>query len=186
MPRSKATVNIENVVASAALNQRVDLNALVKGHPSLEHQPHKFPGLVFKLEDPKTTTTIFSSGKIMCVGAKSEEEAREAMMKIIKKVKKRIRINADKPEVKILNIVASADLGGSIDLEKASSTLRKTMYEPEQSPSMIYRMDDPRVVVLLFASGKLMCTGAKKEQEAHIAVHKLQETLEEQDLISYK
>jgi transcription initiation factor TFIID TATA-box-binding protein len=60
------------------------------------------------------------------------------------------------------------------------------MYEPEQFPGLIYRMDEPKVVVLLFASGKLVCTGAKKEQDVYDAVRKLHKILEDQDLIFYE
>ena len=91
-----------------------------------------------------------------------------------------------KPIISIQNIVASAGLGGYIDLEKCTYSLQKTMYEPEQFPGLIYRMDDPKVVILLFASGKLVCTGAKKEGEVHRAVGILQKTLEEKELISYE
>jgi transcription initiation factor TFIID TATA-box-binding protein len=73
-----------------------------------------------------------------------------------------------------------------IDLEKAACTLGKTMYEPEQFPGLIYRMDEPKVVILLFASGKLVCTGAKKEQDVYDAVHKLHGILEEKELIFYE
>ncbi|MGB9842229.1 MAG: TATA box-binding protein, partial [Candidatus Bathyarchaeales archaeon] len=83
------------------------------------------------------------------------------------------------------NIVASAGLGGMIDLEKAAYTLGKTMYEPEQFPGLIYRMDEPKVVILLFASGKLVCTGAKREQDVYDAVQKLHALLEEKKLIFY-
>jgi len=84
-----------------------------------------------------------------------------------------------------VNIVASVSLGGMIDLEKAVRPL-KAMYEPEQFPGVIYRMDEPRVVMLLFASGKLVCTGAKKEQDVYDAVHKLHRMLEEKELIFYE
>ncbi len=87
--------------------------------------------------------------------------------------------------MKIQNIVASAALGGLIDLEKAAFSLGKTMYEPEQFPGLIYRMDEPKVVILLFASGKLVCTGAKKEQDVYDAVEKLHVLLEEKGLIFY-
>jgi transcription initiation factor TFIID TATA-box-binding protein len=65
-------------------------------------------------------------------------------------------------------------------------TLGKTMYEPEQFPGLIYRMDEPKVVILIFASGNLVCTGAKKEQDVYDAVHKLHGSLEEQNLIFYE
>ncbi|MGD8543760.1 MAG: TATA-box-binding protein [Candidatus Bathyarchaeota archaeon] len=186
MPKVKASVNIENVVASATLNQKVDLNAVVKGYPGVEYRPEQFPGLVFRLKRPKTATLIFNSGKMVCTGAKSEKEARRAVMKVIKELKKSGIIIIGKPELKIQNIVASANLFGMIDLEKAAYTLGKTMYEPEQFPGLIYRMQEPKVVILLFASGKLVCTGAKREQDVYDAVEKLHQKLEDQNLIYYE
>jgi len=185
MPKVKAVINIENVVASATLKQKVDLNAVVKSYPGVEYRPEQFPGLVFRLKKPKTATLIFNSGKMVCTGAKSEKEAKRAVMKIIKELKKGGIIIISKPELKIQNIVASASLGGTIDLERAAFELGKTMYEPEQFPGLIYRMDDPKVVILLFASGKLVCTGAKREQDVYEAVNKLHEILEEKNLIYY-
>jgi transcription initiation factor TFIID TATA-box-binding protein len=123
---------------------------------------------------------------MVCTGAKSEKEARRAVMKVAKELKKGGIIIISKPELKIQNIVASASLGGMIDLEKAAYTLGKTMYEPEQFPGLIYRMDEPKVVILLFASGKLACTGEKKEADGYTAVHKLHGILEKQNLIFYE
>jgi transcription initiation factor TFIID TATA-box-binding protein len=131
MPQSKAIIKIENVVASATLNQKVDLNAVVRSYPDVEYRPEQFPGLVFRLKRPKTATLIFNSGKMVCTGAKSEKEARRAVMKVTKELKKGGIIIISKPELKIQNIVASVSLGGMIDLEKAAYTLGRTMYEPE-------------------------------------------------------
>lgn len=185
MPVIKPEISIENVVASATLNQKVDLNAVVKGYPGVEYRPEQFPGLVFRLKRPKTATLIFNSGKMVCTGAKSEKEARRAVMKVVKELKKGGIIIISKPELKIQNIVASASLGGMIDLEKAAYTLGRAMYEPEQFPGLIYRMEDPKVVILLFASGKLVCTGAKKEEDVYIAVDSLHVLLEDKALIFY-
>ena len=121
----------------------------------------------------------------MCTGGKSERLARKAVTKVVDELKRNGIVILGKPEIQIQNIVASAGLGGSIDLEKSTYSLKRTMYEPEQFPGLIYRMDDPKVVILLFASGKLVCTGAKKEAEVHRAVGILQETLEEKALITY-
>jgi transcription initiation factor TFIID TATA-box-binding protein len=186
MPKVEASIRIQNVVASATLNQRVDLNAVVKGNPGVEYRPAQFPGLVFRLKRPKTATLIFNSGKMVCTGAKSAKEARRAVTKVVKELKKSGIIIIGKPELKIVNIVASASLGGLIDLEKAAYSLRRTMYEPEQFPGLIYRMDEPKVVILLFASGKLVCTGARKEGDVHEAVGKLHKKLEEEELIFYE
>jgi transcription initiation factor TFIID TATA-box-binding protein len=186
MPKTRAIISVENVVASATLNQQVDLNAVVKSFPGVEYRPEQFPGLVFRLKRPRTATLIFHSGKMVCTGARSEKEARRAIMNVVKEMKNSGIIILRKPEIKIQNIVASASLGGKIDLEQAVSTLGKTMYEPEQFPGLIHRMDEPRVVILLFATGKLVCTGAKKEQDVYDAVHKLHESLEERNLIFYE
>ena len=186
IPEVVASIRIENVVASATLNQRIDLNAVVKGYPGVEYRPEQFPGLVFRLKRPKTATLIFNSGKMVCTGAKSEKESKGAVMKVVRELKKSGIIIIGKPELKIQNIVASANLAGLIDLERSAYSLGRTMYEPEQFPGLIYRMDVPKVVILLFASGKLVCTGAKQEEDVYEAVTKLHETLELEDLIYYE
>jgi transcription initiation factor TFIID TATA-box-binding protein len=181
----QAYINIENVVATATLNQNIDLNSIVRIFPGVEYRPEQFPGLVYRLRKPKTTTLIFSSGKMVCTGAKSERQAGKAVTKVVDELKTNGVIILRKPEIQIQNIVASAGLGGHIDLEKSTYSLKRTMYEPEQFPGLIYRMDDPKVVILIFSTGKLVCTGAKKEAEVHRAVAKLQETLKEKELIAY-
>ena len=186
MPKTKAIINIQNVVATGTMNQKVDLNAVVKGYPGVEYRPEQFPGLVFRLKRPKTATLIFSSGKMVCTGARSGKDSRRAIMKVVKELKKGGVIILSKPDVKVVNVVASAILGGKVDLEKTVVTVRRTMYEPEQFPGLIYRMDKPKVVILVFASGSLVITGAKKEQDVYDAVHKLHEILEEQNLIFYE
>jgi transcription initiation factor TFIID TATA-box-binding protein len=92
---------------------------------------------------------------------------------------------ANKPTVNIQNIVASIELGGEIDLESVVYKLKRVMYEPEQFPGAVYRMDEPKVVFLIFSAGKLVCVGAKKEHDVYEAVSKIQRLLEEQGLIFY-
>jgi transcription initiation factor TFIID TATA-box-binding protein len=185
MPNLRDSIRIENVVSSVTLNQKIDLNAVVKGNPLVEYRPEKFPGLVFRLKKPKTAILIFSTGKMVCTGAKSEKESKRAVMKVVKELKKSGIVIIGKPEINVVNIVASANLLGRIELEDCAYSLGKTMYEPEQFPGLIYRMDEPKVVILLFASGKLVCTGATKEEDVYIAVDNLHKDLEEKDLIYY-
>ena len=186
MPQIHASINIENVVASATLKQTIDLNSVVKAFPGVEYRPEQFPGLVFRLKKPKTATLIFNSGKMVCTGAKSEQQAKKAVRKVVQELKNNGILIVGKAAIKVQNIVASASLGGKIDLEKSAYTLSRTMYEPEQFPGLIYRMAVPKVVILLFASGKLVCTGAKREEEVYDAVNKLHELLEEEALIYYE
>lgn len=185
MPRTKAIVNIENVVASATMSQVIDLNSVVKAFPGVEYRPEQFPGLVFRLKKPKTATLIFNSGKMVCTGAKSEGQAKKAVNRVVQELKNNGMVIVGRPVIQIQNIVASASLGGKIDLERAAYSLGRTMYEPEQFPGLIYRMEDPKVVILLFASGKLVCTGAKREEEVYRAVNNLHEKLETDKLIFY-
>jgi len=186
MPKTEAVISIQNVVACSSLNQKIDLNAVVKGYPGVEYRPEQFPGLVFRLKRPKTGILIFSTGKMVCTGAKSGKEARGAVMKVVKELKKCGIIVLSKPDFEVVNIVASASLGGNVDLEKAVTVLGSCMYEPEQFPGLIYRMTEPKVVILVFASGSLVCTGAKKEQDVYDSVRKLHVMLEEQNLIFYE
>jgi len=185
MPQTKAIVSIENVVASASINQRVDLNQITKNFIDVEYHPDRFPGLVFRLKVPKTATLVFSSGKMVCTGAKSEKLAREAVQEVVRRLRKGgIPIEND-AEIVIQNMVASANLGGKVHLEEAARTLPKSMYEPEQFPGLIHRMPDPKTVILLFASGKLVCTGAKRESDVYRAVSTLHVMLEEKGLMVY-
>jgi len=179
------SIEIQNVVASVTINQRLDLAQIQKTFPDVEYKPAQFPGLVFRLQKPKTATLIFSSGKMVCTGAKSEQESIKAVQTVIKLLKKEGFLIQQEPQIEIQNIVASIDLHGIINLEQAANMLENTMYEPEQFPGLIFRMMEPKVVILMFASGKLVCTGAKTEKEVHDAVYKLKLILEENNLITY-
>lgn len=180
------SANIQNVVASATLGQDLDLNSILRVFPGAEYRPESFPGLIFRLKKPKSVTLIFSSGKMVCTGSKSERQAKKAVLRVVDELKRNGIVITGNPAIQIQNIVASAGLKGSIDLEKMAYTLEKTMYEPEQFPGLIYRMDDPKAVFLVFSSGNLVCTGTKKEEEVQSAVAKLQEMLEKLELISYE
>jgi len=176
-------VKIQNVVASATLDQKINLLDIMKIFRNVEYRPKQFPGLVFRLKKPKTATLIFGSGKMVCTGAKSEKQARSAVMKVVRELKTNGIIILGKPKIVIQNMVASANLHGKIDLETAVDILDNIMYEPEQFPGAIYRMKEPKVVMLLFASGKLVITGAKREEQVHEAAEKIRAILIDFDLL---
>ena len=178
-------IQLQNVVATASLDQKLDLMAIMKVFRNVEYRPKKFPGLVFRLKRPKTATLIFRTGKMVCTGAKSEKLAHTAIRKVVKELKNNGIIILGKPVIVIQNIVASANLQGKIDLELAADIMENVMYEPEQFPGLIYRMGEPKVVILIFASGKLVCTGGKSAEMVDIAVAKLNDYLEEEELIYY-
>jgi transcription initiation factor TFIID TATA-box-binding protein len=174
---------IQNVVASVTLDQKINLLDIMKVFRNVEYRPKQFPGLVFRLKRPKTATLIFGSGKMVCTGAKSEKQARSAVKKVVRELKTNGIIILGKPKIVIQNMVASANLHGKIDLETMSDVLENVMYEPEQFPGAIYRMTEPKVVLLIFASGKLVITGAKREEQVHEAVEKIRAILIDYELL---
>ena len=176
-------IKVVNVVASVTLDQKFNLIDIMKTFRNVEYNPKRFPGLVFRIKRPKTATLIFSTGKMVCTGAKSEKLARRAVHKVVRELKNNGIIILNRPKIVIQNMVASANLHGSIDLETAADVLDNVMYEPEQFPGLIYRMADPKTVLLLFASGKLVCTGAKSEEMVHESVAKMYEVLQDNDLL---
>jgi len=190
MLKAEPVVKIENIVASATAKHRIELNSVVRAFPDAEYRPGRFPGLVFRLKKPKTSTLIFGSGKMICTGARSENEARRALRKLVKVLKEGGILIVGNPEMKIVNVVATVNLGGSVDLLELYESERgmrgKIVYEPEQFPGLIYRMDSPRAVFLIFSSGKLVCTGARKEEDVHQAAIKLHRKLEEKNLIHHE
>jgi len=144
-----------------------------------EYEPQTFPGLIFRLKEPKTATLLFHSGKLVCTGSKNLEQVGRAVRTVALNVKEAgIPIKAY-PVCQVQNIVASADLGQPINLTSVviSLGLERVEYEPEVFPGLVYRLSDPKVVILLFGSGRLVCTGARKPQDVEAAVNKIREEL---------
>jgi transcription initiation factor TFIID TATA-box-binding protein len=172
-------IKIQNVVASATLNQTFSLIDILKNFKNTEYRPERFPGLVFRLKRPKTAILIFSTGKMVCTGAKSEKLAKSAVRQVVRELKAGGIIVLGKPVTIIQNMVASANLQDKVDLETAADLLDNVMYEPEQFPGLIYRMNDPKTVLLIFSSGKIVCTGGKSERMVHESVNRLYNVLDE-------
>ena len=180
-----AKIQIENVVASTTLGVELDLQSIALSLDGAEYEPEQFPGLIYRLKDPKTATLLFRSGKVVCTGAKSLPHVEIAINKVAKQLEKAgIKIKT-KPKVDVQNIVASSDLGQEIYLNAIAISLglERVEYEPEQFPGLVYRIDVPKVVVLLFGSGKLVCTGAKHVEDVGAAVDKITEELKAAGLL---
>ena len=186
--RIEPEVTIHNVVASARFKHGIDLKSIVKAFPNVEYRPEKFPGLAFKLEKPKSCCLIFNNGKMVCTGTKSARQARRAILKVARELKKNGIVILGKPELEIQNIVASVGLGNVVvDLEEfiyaAQDCGKRVMYEPDQFPGAIYHMEDPKVVFLIFSTGKLVCVGARREEDVYRATQNLLTILEETNVI---
>jgi transcription initiation factor TFIID TATA-box-binding protein len=170
-------VRIENIVATVIFEHQLDLDLIEQGVSNIEYNPDQFPGLILRLDSPKVTALIFRSGKMVVTGAKRTSDLIKAVKKILRMFIKSGVTVSGKPRIQIQNIVASANLGMEVLLEKAAYLLENTMYEPEQFPGLIYRLTDPKVVLLIFSSGKMVITGAKSEEEVEKAVNYTYKTL---------
>jgi transcription initiation factor TFIID TATA-box-binding protein len=165
---------IENVVATVVveITEKIDLNIIARKHADVEYNPERFPGLVMRIQKPKATILIFSTGKMVVTGLRKASEAGRVVEKVVKNIKK-AGIKVSNPEITIQNIVASGDLHTNIDLNMAAIVMEYAMYEPEVFPGLIYRMQEPKTVFLIFSTGRIVCTGAKKKEIVREAVKKL-------------
>ncbi len=174
-------IKIVNIVVSSSLGHDIPLEKMAATLSNTEYNPEQFPGLVIRIKEPKTSALIFSSGKIVCTGARTIEKVQESIKKIIKSLEKiNIKIQI-KPEIKIQNIVASGGVGMDLNLNVLATKLQNVEYEPEQFPGLVYKLPptktNPQATFLLFSNGKIVCTGTKSEKEVHLALDKLIENL---------
>ncbi len=169
---STAKINIENVVASASIADKLNIKDISNILDEAEYEPEQFPGVIYRLKEPKVAILIFGSGKVVCTGAKKPEMARIALELLTQRLGDAGISVVKNPEITVQNMVATWDTGHAFDLAALilSFGLERVEYEPEQFPGMVFRLDDPKVVMLFFTSGKVVCTGAKSVKELERAV----------------
>jgi len=160
---------LQNIVSTVSLGCPLDLKKIALHARNAEYNPKRFAAVIMRIRDPRTTALIFSSGKMVCTGAKSEEDSRLAARKYARIIQK-LGFPAKFKEFKIQNMVGSCDVKFPIRLEGLMLTHSQfSSYEPELFPGLIYRMVKPRIVLLIFVSGKVVLTGAKERQDIHEA-----------------
>lgn len=160
---------LQNIVSTVNLNCKLDLKKIALHARNAEYNPKRFAAVIMRIREPRTTALIFSSGKMVCTGAKSEDDSRLAARKYARIIQK-LGFNAKFLDFKIQNMVGSCDVKFPIRLEGLVLTHSKfSSYEPELFPGLIYRMVKPRIVLLIFVSGKVVLTGAKVRREIYDA-----------------
>jgi len=173
-------IRIQNIASTANFGVRLDLKKIALKCRNTEFNPRRFGAVVMRLREPRATALMFASGKICVTGVKSTHNATLAMKKFHYIVERIGFQPKDKMDFKVQNIVGTADCGFPIRLEGlvyAHSAFAS--YEPELFPGLIYRLVSPRVVFLIFVSGKIVITGAKKESDLANALTKLYPVLVE-------
>ena len=177
------TYEIQNVVATVIteIKEKIDLKIIARAYPDIEYNPERFPGLVMRVIKPKATGLIFSTGKMVITGMKRHTEAPSVVNQIIARVTK-CKIAMKDPIITIQNFVVSGDIKCGIDLNKATVVMDNVMYEPEVFPGLIYRMKEPKSVLLLFSTGKIVCTGVKDEETVKLVFDKLYRVVREYEV----
>lgn len=172
-PPAGLTPVLQNLVATVNLGCPLTLQTIASQARNAEYNPRRFAAAIIRIRDPKTTALIFASGKMVITGAKSEEDARSAartFAKVVQKVGFPVRFM----EFKLQNVVGSVDVKFPIRLEGlAFAHALFCSYEPELFPGLIYRMKVPKVVMLVFVSGKVVLTGAKSKNDIYEAFNQI-------------
>ncbi|CAR65957.1 DEHA2G11836p [Debaryomyces hansenii CBS767] len=170
---------LQNIVATVNLDCRLDLKTIALHARNAEYNPKRFAAVIMRIREPKTTALIFASGKMVVTGAKSEDDSKLASRKYARIIQK-LGFNAKFTDFKIQNIVGSCDVKFPIRLEGlAFSHGTFSSYEPELFPGLIYRMVKPKIVLLIFVSGKIVLTGAKQREEIYAAFEAIYPVLSE-------
>ncbi|XP_020092615.1 TATA-box-binding protein-like isoform X2 [Ananas comosus] len=168
-----------NIVSTVNLDCKLDLKAIALQARNAEYNPKRFAAVIMRIREPKTTALIFASGKMVCTGAKSEQQSKLAARKYARIIQK-LGFPAKFKDFKIQNIVGSCDVKFPIRLEGlAYSHGAFSSYEPELFPGLIYRMKQPKIVLLIFVSGKIVLTGAKVRDETYAAFENIYPVLTE-------
>jgi transcription initiation factor TFIID TATA-box-binding protein len=170
---------IVNLVASSSLGGNLDLYNLATAIPEIEYEPEQFPGAILKINEPKVSLLLFKNGKIIVSGASNEKNIKTAIkkaMKIISEVQSDLKVKR-RISYDIVNLVATSSLNRQIDLFNMAITLDNIEYEPEQFPGAIVRLYNPKLTILLFKNGKLICAGAKSEEDISKSLNKLRRKL---------
>jgi|TARA_E500000331_G_scaffold331118_1_gene353215 transcription initiation factor TFIID TATA-box-binding protein len=171
---------IVNVVASTQLTESLDLYDIADILDK-DYEAEQFPGLTYRVEDPKVCVLLFRSGKAVATGAKSVDDIHAAFQKVHNELTDAgFQLwDFDQDSIEIQNLVVTHNYGNTLDLSELIITMPfdKTEYEPEVFPGLIYRIDDPKSVCLVFSSGKCVITGCKSLDEAEEATEHLVEEL---------
>jgi len=170
---------IENIVASTKICSKIDVKQLSEKILDFKFTPDEFEGVTMKLDSPKTAILLFPDGKLVCTGAKSNQELEDSIKKIVKKIKDAGFALMKNHEITIENVIASTDLKKEMHLSSINKglLLQNVEYQPEKFPGLIYKIKETCATLLLFSSGKLVCSGTKSLEDANSAIDLMKEKL---------
>lgn len=173
------SLKIENIVASGTIAESIDLTQFSENTENCELNKKRFPGAVYRIPDPKIACLVFSSGKIVLTGLRDHKALARGIALVQQAIKKAGMEPHKEPRVAVTNMVCSYNLGRFININRLSVTLNleNIEYEPEQFPGLVYRIKDPKIVVLVFSSGKIILTGGRTLEDIKKGLDILEEKL---------
>ena len=231
--RDEERLTVVNVVASTRVAEELDLPDIAI-QLNCEYEPEQFPGLVYRVVDPKLAILMFRSGRAVCTGGKNQNNIEVGIERMTKDLRDAGIETWDLKdvEIEVQNMVATYSLfypedyagvarmddnntrvidtsdgiraATDEEVKEEDSRIRgiregeplaalprklnlnnltfhlpfdKVEYEPEQFPGLIYRLDYPKVVCLIFSSGKMVITGARTKSDLFEAVQFIQDEL---------
>jgi transcription initiation factor TFIID TATA-box-binding protein len=172
---------INNIVSTANLGTCLNLKFISLKIKNTEYNSNKNSTLIYKSKDNKVTMIIYSSGKMLCSGAKNEKESKSACIKFYKIVKK-LGFNVELKDFKIQNIVACYDIKYKLSLLKLYYVINNLInnskklgnnnnyckYNKDNKdnfPNIVFYINDEKIIINFFESGKIVISGAKKRKE---------------------
>jgi len=172
-------ITVENIIAYAKIADELDIHKIAEKIPGFMYDPNEFSGLTLKLDEPNVAILLLPNGKVICTGAKKIEDIEYSMKEVSNKIKNiGIKI-ITKTELEIQNIIVSTDFGKELNLDLISKGLKieNLTYEPNQFPGLIYQMEEIDALMLIFNSGKIVCTGVKNLDDASKAIELIKEKI---------
>ena len=181
---------IQNLVCTAQLNCQLRLREIALQEQNTQYEPKRFSGLIMRIKEPKATSLIFSNGKIIVLGTKTEEDSRNACRKI-GRIIQRINYPVKLTNIKIQNMVGSCDVKFQINLIRLNNNINRFVkssrvaFEPEIFPGLIYKLIPdkspnkenneklPNIVFLIFTSGKIVISGGKGRHQIYEIFNKV-------------
>ena len=179
---------IVNIVSMVNLRVPLNLKLIALKCRNSEYNPSRINAVIMRIKEPKAAALIFNSGIIIVLGARDKEKSKQAA-KIFAKQIKNLGYEAKFSDFKIVNIVATCDLGFPIKLTQLNIKINKLLsknkstndedekspchYEPEVFPGLIYHMIKPELTLLIFQSGKMNFVGAKNKDDIYEALQKI-------------
>jgi transcription initiation factor TFIID TATA-box-binding protein len=172
-------IRIENIVASSKIASKLSIKQLSTKLKGTSYNPEEFTGLTIKFKDPNVAVLLLPNGKAVSTGAKNLDQVNNSIKKVSNRLKKAGVTIRKKQETEVQNIIVTTNLKKELHLSSIAKglLLENTNYEPDQFPGLIYKIENSSAIVIIFSSGKLVCTGSKSLEEATKTVGMMKDKL---------